>query len=582
MYERFFGLEEEPFRLTPDPRYLYLSRKHAEALAHLRLGLSESSGFVCITGEVGTGKTTLLRTFLGELGPNVAAAYTFVPPVSALELLRRICREFRVTPAGDSQSDLLDALQAFLEIQHAAGRRCIVILDEAQALSIELLEQVRLLLNFETTREKLLRIVLVGQPQLRKLLLAPELAQLNQRITLRWHLGPLSRRETAAYIGHRLSVASGGRITRLLTSPAIRLLHAVSGGVPRLLNMIAHRALLTAFIARDHRVRRRAVALAYHEIQSVPLPGTLSGAYRAAVALAGLAAGVVLFALAVPEMQDLVGDKGRAPESVAVAASTTGIPAAPRPVGGGVSVALAPSAIEPIPVAVAPDDPPVTTPANGPPISTSAQLRAKLVTLDPTRCASASIDRLLASWRVHPLAKGEDTADVDAIAWRRGLQSISFTANRGMLRLLDVPAQLAIRVPGYVVPRAVTLVRVDGTRWTLDVAGSPVTVEGGTLDELWAGQARVVWRDFESLGPVLAAGARGTGVMRLQQLLTRAGAFASPATGVFDATTERAVQQFQRDHQLEVDGRVGAFTRVLLYQQVADYQHPTLADPGAS
>src|SRR5436190_14982500 len=128
MYEQFFGLEEEPFRLTPDPRYLYLSSKHAEALAHLRLGLTESSGFVCITGEIGAGKTTLLRAFLAELGPNVAAAYTFVPPLSAVELLRRICREFGVTPMSDRQGDIVDALHEFLLEQRAAGRICVVVL----------------------------------------------------------------------------------------------------------------------------------------------------------------------------------------------------------------------------------------------------------------------------------------------------------------------------------------------------------------------------------------------------------------------------------------------------------------------
>src|SRR3989442_15821162 len=147
MYERFFGLADAPFRLTPDPRYLFLSPKHAEALAHLKLCLSESSGFVCITGDVGTGKTTLLRLFLSELGPNVSSAYTFVPPLSALELLRRICREFKLPVADQSQGDLVDQLHAFLIAQHEAGRLCVLVLDEAQALSIDLLEPIRLLLK---------------------------------------------------------------------------------------------------------------------------------------------------------------------------------------------------------------------------------------------------------------------------------------------------------------------------------------------------------------------------------------------------------------------------------------------------
>src|SRR5262245_31346814 len=160
MYEQFFGLEDEPFRLTPDPRYLFLSAKHAEALAHLRLGLTESSGFVCITGDVGTGKTTLLRTFLAELGPDVAAAYVLTPPLSARDLLRRICNEFGLAVPADGQADLVELLHAHLIAQSGAGRSSVVVLDEAQALSVELLEQIRLLLNLETATRKLLRILL--------------------------------------------------------------------------------------------------------------------------------------------------------------------------------------------------------------------------------------------------------------------------------------------------------------------------------------------------------------------------------------------------------------------------------------
>src|SRR5438445_759039 len=208
MYEQFFGLADAPFRLTPDPRYLFLSRKHADALAHLKLGLSESSGFVCITGDVATGKTTLLRAFLTGPIPDTATAYVFNPVLSPLELLQTINAEFGLPADTDSRTELVGALNRHLLAQRQAGRRAIVVIDEAQALAVEVLEQLRLLSNLETTTEKLLRIILVGQPQLRTLLLHPELVQLNQRITLRWHIGPLPRQETGAYIQHRLSIAS--------------------------------------------------------------------------------------------------------------------------------------------------------------------------------------------------------------------------------------------------------------------------------------------------------------------------------------------------------------------------------------
>src|SRR5258705_4341727 len=182
MYEDFFGLNDLPFRLTPDPRYLFLSKKHADALAHLRLGLTESSGFVCISGEVGAGKTTLLRSFLENLLPEVTTAYVFNPALSALELLQTINAEFGIRSDTDSKKVLVDALNTHLLDQRMADRRSMVIIDEAQALSVEVLEQLRLLSNLETTTEKLLRFVLVGQPQLRQLLQHPEPVQLNQRI----------------------------------------------------------------------------------------------------------------------------------------------------------------------------------------------------------------------------------------------------------------------------------------------------------------------------------------------------------------------------------------------------------------
>src|SRR5437763_1328558 len=267
MYERFFGLADAPFRLTPDPRYLFLSPKHAEALAHLKLGLRESSGFVCITGAAGTGKTTLLRAFLAGLGPETATAYIFNPPLSALELLKTINGELGLFAATRSRKKLVDALNRHLLAQREAGRRSIVIIDEAQALSIDVLEQLRLLSNLETTTEKLLRIVLAGQPQLRALLLHPELVQLNQRITLRWHMGPLSRRETVAYVLHRLRIAAGGDPPpRIFTRPALRLVYRISRGVPRVVNMVAHRSMVAAFAAERRVVHAACVRQAYREI----------------------------------------------------------------------------------------------------------------------------------------------------------------------------------------------------------------------------------------------------------------------------------------------------------------------------
>lgn len=583
MYEQFFGLDEEPFRLTPDPRYLFLSPQHAEALAHLRLGLTESSGFVCITGDVGTGKTTLLRVFLSEIGPNVAAAYTFIPPLSALDLLRRVCREFGLPVSDQNQGELVDELHAYLAAQHEAGRICVLVLDEAQALSIDLLEQIRLLLNLETETQKLLRIVLVGQPQLRKLLLDPDLAQLNQRITLRWHLGPLSHRQTAAYVSHRLAVASGGRAPRLFTRPALRLLHSVSNGVPRLINMIAHRALLTAFVARQRQVNRRVLARAYHEIQAVPLPGTLSSARKAAVAAAGLTIGIMLVAIGGPQLDWLL----RVPLPAAPpAAAPAGAPAASaaHPAGAGAARAVETAARPPVEAAAAAAVEPVAAPQvptapRAPAPLSSAELTQRLTDAEVPVSAHAATDAILAAWGERPLGADETRLpeEIESVAWRRGLQELPLTSNRSMLRLLDLPALVALRVPGFIAPRYVALTGIDGSRVVLSINGEAATVEAELLDPFWSGQAHVLWRDFDGLGPLLQRGAQGVAVVRLQQLLRRVGTFRGEATGVFDPATEAAVREFQRAHQLAADGLVGPLTRIVLYAGAGGYQRPALA-----
>lgn len=572
MYTRFFGLEDEPFRLTPDPRYLFLSTKHAEALAHLRLGLTESGGFVCITGDVGTGKTTLLRAFLAELGPNVTAAYSVVPPLSTIELLRRMCGEFGLATSGQSQSQLIEELHAYLLAQHQAGRLCVLVLDEAQALSVELLEQIRLLLNLETETQKLLRIVLVGQPQLRKLLLDPDLAQLNQRITLRWHLGPLSYRETAAYVAHRISVAAGGRTPRLFTHPALRFLHSVAGGVPRIINMVGHRALLAALVAREPRVNRRLVARAYREIQAVPLPGTLSVARQAAWSVAGLAIGVSLVAFGAPQLERLMSHP--LPNAPPETASTR---VHERQDAYAVA-AVVPVPTQMLPLAsapVAPGMPALPRPAV--PASSRTDLAQRLTNIKAETSARAATEALIALWGEPSLGADETSENPAAAAWRRGLQLLELTGNRSMLRLLDLPAVVVLRVPGAKDVRYAALVAMDTSRIVLSIEGTSTNLEPGVFDEFWSGQAYVFWRDFEGLGPVLRVGVRGLPVMRLQQLLHQAGAFGSNPTGVFDATTANAVLSFQRSHQLVLDGIVGPFTQIVLYATVSDHQRPTLA-----
>jgi general secretion pathway protein A len=267
MYLPFFGLAEKPFSITPDPRYLFLSGRHAEALAHLVYGIDEAGGFIQLTGEVGTGKTTIIRSLLARQHDKASIALILNPRMAAAEFMLTLCEELGIgvpDSAENSVKELIDILNRYLLKAHAEGRRVVLVVDEAQTLAPELLEQVRLLTNLETETQKLLQIILIGQPELRDMLARNDLRQLAQRITGRYHLDPLSRDEAVAYIKHRLRVA--GATTDLFSNGALRELFRVSGGVPRLLNIIADRALLGAYSEDRHLVNAALVRRAAGEV----------------------------------------------------------------------------------------------------------------------------------------------------------------------------------------------------------------------------------------------------------------------------------------------------------------------------
>lgn len=292
MYEAFFGLAEPPFSITPDPRYLFPSSRHTEALGHLFYGVSAAGGFIQLTGEVGTGKTTVVRSLLAREPADVDIALVLNPRLTVIEFLQTLCEELgvRVPPAErGSGKSLVDALTARLLEAHAAGRRVAVLIDEAHLLERDVLEQVRLLTNLETSTRKLLQIILIGQPELRELLAREDLRQVAQRITGRLHLDPLAAAETAAYVRHRLRVAGATR--EIFAPAALRELHRRSGGLPRLINVIADRAMLGAFSRDRHEISAALVREAAAEVAGTPVGSPLWGWLVLAGALLVLGAG---------------------------------------------------------------------------------------------------------------------------------------------------------------------------------------------------------------------------------------------------------------------------------------------------
>ena len=300
MYAQFFGLKQEPFSIAPDPRYLFMSERHREALAHLLYGLAGGGGFVLLTGEIGAGKTTVCRCFLEQVPRRCNVAYIFNPKLTVTELLKSVCDEFHIPlpanmPVAATVKDYLDPINEFLLRTHAVGQNNVLIIDEAQNLSAEVLEQLRLLTNLETSERKLLQIILIGQPELRDMLARPELEQLAQRVIARFHLGALSEHETVQYIRHRMAVA--GMNTPLpFDRPARQRIHQWSRGVPRRINLLCDRALLGAYSAGKARVDPGIVDKAAAEVFDKPRLALAQRRWRPALAWGlGLVTGVALF-----------------------------------------------------------------------------------------------------------------------------------------------------------------------------------------------------------------------------------------------------------------------------------------------
>jgi general secretion pathway protein A len=266
MYASFFGFAERPFKLVPNPAYLFLSASHEEVLAHLAYAVSQGEGFLEITGEVGTGKTTICRTFLESLTAEMAVAYIFNPRLDALQLLRAINDEFGLPTQAENTRDLIDSLNRYLIDVNLNGKKAILLIDEAQNLNYEVLEQLRLLSNLETTTQKLLQIILVGQPELSRMLAEYRLRQIRQRITLRCALKPLTMAETKAYIQHRIQIAAAGEPCATFSAYAHGMIYKFAAGIPRLINIVCDRALLTAYVREEKHINRATISKAIKEL----------------------------------------------------------------------------------------------------------------------------------------------------------------------------------------------------------------------------------------------------------------------------------------------------------------------------
>lgn len=529
MYLSHFRLDESPFAITPDPRFLYLSDRYREALAHLVYGADHAGGFVQLTGEVGTGKTMIGRAFLAQLPEGVDAALVLNPKVTAAELMRTVLEELQVAlpEADDSTQALVEALNRHLLEAHARGRRTVLMIDEAQNLSAEVLEQVRLLTNLETERHKLLQIFLIGQPELRELLAARHLRQVAQRITARYHLTALTADETRAYVEHRLRIAGATR--PLFTRGALREVYRRSRGVPRLVNVICDRAMLGAYATDQQRVTARVVRRAAAELKGGPPRRRV----RVAAAL-GLTGAVFAAAWAgqIPAVRSAL-------EAAFVRLDTTDsvavdITHASKTSSGDSDAALMPAAYS------ASD-----TPAY---VRLQQALRAEPESRDRVWAERA----LLAMWGVAPDAD----ADLCRQADQAGLRCMEGEGGWDDVRRLGRPAIVEFRDGS--VRRFALLTGADGETITARVGKRSLTLSVTEFDSFWHGDYQLLWRPPLPDGFIIGDGSTPEAIAWLRDRLGLS------AGTEYDPALRNAVRQFQHDKGLKVDGIAGPRTLVHL------------------
>jgi len=536
MYTSFFGLNEKPFTITPDPRYLFMSERHSEGLAHLVYGVTESGGFIQLTGEVGTGKTTLVRTLLGKIPAEVDIALILNPRLTAVEFLVTICEELGISlpERRDSTKALIDALNQHLLGAHSRGRRTILLIDEAQNLTVDVLEQLRLLTNLETAKQKLLQIILIAQPELREKLSGNNLRQLTQRITGRYHLEPLSRDEACQYIDHRLRVA--GALTEIFELPAKREVFRLSGGVPRVMNVICDRALLGAYSRESRLVNRRLVRKAAAEVSGQSItPIILKWLVPAIGVAAAMFIGAALWSY-------FAEREPTAASTVAAAGDSQGDPES----GAGNR-----------PAASQPADP---------------QLNQLLVESG----SSAGITTLLGLWGLEYDA-GAGTACEQAQA--NGLSCYYQRGSWAGVRQLNRPAVLTLTDNSGASHQA-TLVALNTDSALLSFGGTRMTFSIDAISKFWFGQFMLIWRPPNGSDEAISPGMQNENVRWLRQSLAAIDTNYKPQTTTpdfFDEELEQQLTRFQRQNRLDTDGVAGQKTQIIINSMLALDGTPTLS-----
>jgi general secretion pathway protein A len=534
MYTAHFGLNAVPFSITPDPHYLYLSVRHREALAHLIYGVNEGPGFVLLTGEVGTGKTTLCRSLIEQLPETVDVALLLNPRLTSMELLAALFDELRIS--YDPQftlKEFIDTLSSYLLTAHAVGRRTVLILDEAQNLSTEVLEQVRLLTNLETASQKLLQIILVGQPELNRLLKHNNLRQLAQRITARYHLLPLSLKDTQAYINHRLAI-SGAR-SPLFTDVATRLVYRHSGGIPRLINIICDRALLGGYVKNENRIDTPIVRRAVQEVRGESIAKrTPRGWLFGILAIALLVGGLMWWWTDSPLNHSTteVHESSLSPDDVEVVSSEPLIKAPTEPI---------------------------------PPVEKTPLASSHLANLLPKTSTEAAFVTLFALRNLDYTSLGGDKACQRAAT--RGLACLLRTGTWEDIYSFNRPAVIELVTTDEPKQYHLVVTRLQGDIATVAISGETYEFSTREINEYWLGQFLLLWQPPMLPVPMIKVGITNEAVVWVRKHLDIIEGLPSKQHSLsphFDYALKQRVIAFQRQQKLDPDGIVGEQTMMAL------------------
>ncbi|MBI3995639.1 MAG: AAA family ATPase [Nitrospirae bacterium] len=574
MYEKFFQFSEPPFNLTPDPRFFFFSKKHEEAFDHIRYGIQGRKGFIVVTGEVGTGKTTLSRLLLQKLGETVRTALIFNPSLSTIELLQAINHDFGIPGESSSKKELVERLNQFLLNTLAAGENAFLLIDEGQNLSIECLEEIRMLSNLETEKEKLLQILLMGQPELREKLQLPNLRQLNQRIAIRYHIEPLNAEETRAYVAYRLNVA-GGRDRLFFTPQALERLYRCSGGVPRLINILCDKALLAAYAQESRVVEDAAVARAASELEG-PRVGDADPSKAAKTIRRQRRA-----------EEDLGAKKRFTPIGAAVIGLllvllTAVLWGGPAWMGVRESVpnpslpvsSLASSSVPGLETeAVRPRPVPQMDPVE-PPAFFTRNDRARRFDEDgvfrvalPEETHDAALLTLLKIWEGdnHSVPEAFKTFDVPRLLSSKGFSLYHFPISLERVRLFDYPCLIRGHwTHDTAMTYAVLIHLTESDATILDPLNGRVTYGLDVLQTLWGEEGAIYWKRLPGITLPLKAKGVDPSVKTIQKALRVQGLYLGKADGILGSNTKRAIRYFQQKYGLQDNSLFGLESHLIL------------------